>query len=116
MQITLPARPDARSSKTYDIREDKWTQVYQRSRDFVDHIWIHNIGTQSLYLSDKQNPEGDNYSEIGPGEFHMEETDPAELWIQRSSPDNNPKVRVTCIFYSSEQIARLKKMKEKFEG
>lgn len=116
MQISLPARPDGKSTKAYDIQNDDWHKVYERSRDFIDYIVVLNTSGQIIYLADEQNPEGDNFDQIAPGEALTEERDPKELWVKRHTNATNPRVRVTSVFFTPEQIERLKKMKLKFEG
>lgn len=116
MQIILPARPDARRTKVFRLDSNEWIKVYERSVEFIDHIYIYNTGGQPIYSSDHQNPIGDNFQQIGPGTLHTEDTDPKELWLRRSSADTIPVVRITFVYFSAEQIERLKNMKQKFEG
>jgi len=115
MQIILPSRPDSSETLTFDLRDNEWTLVYTRSRDFVESIEVHNLGTQSVYKSPTKSPAGENYETVASSQSLNEDLDPQEIWLKRSSADTNPKVKVTVRWYSEKQIERLHKMKSKFE-
>jgi len=116
MQITLPSRPDAKETTAYDLRNDEWTLVYSRRCEFVDSIEVHNLGSQSIFKSPTKNPAGENYETIAPSQSQDENLDPKEIWVRRSSPDTNPKVKVTVRWYTADQLERLSKMRKHFEG
>jgi hypothetical protein len=116
MIVSIPARPDGKKIIDMLISDDKWNRVYQRSVPNVDSIDIHNEGTQTIRISSEQNPAGTNYDTLNAGQFHSEDIDPKEIYIQRTSNVSNPNVKIIIRYFTDEQLKKLAALEKSLSG
>lgn len=111
--MSLPVKPSGVEIYAYELKTpttlSAYDKVYERSRDFVDSITIHNRSTQELRIAFKKVPSGINYDTIAPRSYYNLDGNPKHIYMKKTvDTAMNPVVVIKIWYWTDEDLNKMR--------